>query len=152
MPFLETTEPALYYPKTAMLTWAVAAVVLTDKAPTLPHVDYRPRARAWASHAFAPVPLSQGWGGVTAAVALDFADARRPGAGASACAVPGTEGAVAPEAAAPGAVPLDSNVPSPPADCAAAAVACFLRIIPPSFFSSIKTQSVRKTPAARLRS
>jgi hypothetical protein len=76
---------------------------------------------------------------VAAAVALDFADARRPGAGAGAGAVPGTEGAVAPEAAAPGAVPLDDDAPSPPADCAAAAAACFLRIIPPSFFSSMKT-------------
>ena len=77
---------------------------------------------------------------MAAAVALDFADARRPGAGAGAGAVPGTEGAVAPEAAAPGAVPLDDDTPPPPpTDCAAAAAACFLRIIPPSFFSSIKT-------------
>ena len=76
---------------------------------------------------------------MAATVALDFADARRPGAGVGAGAVPGTEGAVAPEAAAPGAVPLDDDAPSPPADCAAAAAACFLRIIPPSFFSSMKT-------------
>ena len=47
-------------------------------------------------------------------MALDFADARRPGAGVGAGAVPGTEGAVAPEAAAPGAVPLDDDAPSNP--------------------------------------
>ena len=70
------------------------------------------------------------------AVALDFADARRPVSGAGVGAFSATEGADAPEDDAPPAA----------ADCAAVAAACFfLRIIPPSFFffSSIKTQSVR---------
>ena len=68
------------------------------------------------------------------AVTLDFADARRPVSGAGVGAFSATEGADAPEDDAPPAA----------ADCAAVAAACFfLRIIPPSFFSSIKTQSAR---------
>ena len=73
-------------------------------------------------------------GGVAVAAALDFADARRPVSGAGVGAFSATEGADAPEDDAPPAA----------ADCAAVAAACFfLRITQPSFFSSIKTQSVR---------
>ena len=146
--FLETAAPALYCPKTAMLAWAVAAVVLTDKAPTLPHVDYRPRARARASHAhtkclsdraFAPVLLSQGGGGwqlqwpwtsltrvvmVRVLVRVRFQEPKGPW-----------------HPRQRHLAPCHSTTTHrhPPTDCAAAAAACSLRIIPPSFFSSIKT-------------
>ena len=72
-----------------------------------------------------------GLGGVAVAVALDL---RRPVPGAGVGAFTATEGADAPE----------DDAPPVAADCAAVAAACFfLRTIPPSFFSSIKTQSVR---------
>ena len=66
------------------------------------------------------------------AVALDFADARRPVSGTGVGAFSATEGADAPEDDAPPAA----------ADCAAVAAACFfLRITPPSFFLLLLNQN-----------
>ena len=146
--FLETAAPALYCPKTAMLAWAVAAVVLTDKAPTLPHVDYRPRALARASHAhknalaatlscrFRSLRAGGGWQLqwpwtsltrvvlVRVLVRVRFQERKGPW-----------------HPRQRHLAPCHSTTMhhQTPADCAAAAAACFLRIIPPSFFSSMKT-------------
>ena len=133
-----------------MLAWAVAAVVLTDKAPTLITTrGLSPKGtgtgiartqKCLSGRAFAPVPLSQGWGGgwqlkwpwtsltrvvlVRVLVRVRFQERKGPW-----------------HPRQRHLAPCHSTTMhhQTPADCAAAAAACFLRIIPPSFFSSMKT-------------